>query len=491
MKPIVLSILVLAGAAAVAEDPFYLTGECSTDTTISSSTNATVTLDGWTSSGTLYLTTDNADGVEFTIKEKKNSVNKIEVKNNQPAIDAYGCDLVFSGKGEGKFISTKKVSKGGEGHEGIIVCRNLTVDGGDTTVKFDQDKPDTACVLVYGDFLQKDKDSKFKVSMPEASLTESNSFTGVQMATKNTSFTIKKGSFEANIGGVKSSGVALKKTCTANLNGGNFTVTLKGPQVRAINGGTINFAGTTVKSEIHEDYTNNLAGVAKAKLFNAEKAIAISGGEIDLDVQSVDTELLCCDDSMTITGGSISLVAGDDCINVQTNLVIDGGMIYAESLYGDGIDSNGDITINDGLVLAYALTGEEKGLDVNNAGVSSEEDGVLTINGGTVVMLGGPDSKFQGKDVFNQTCYAKTGESAETYSDKFLSLVGTNKYGSVSTTVVHLPEITNDYCTVLFTVPGFPGVDGISFRESKPTRGKLGFHKVWVLNPFGTMCIMQ
>lgn len=87
---------------------------------------------------------------------------------------------------------------------------------------------------------------------------------------------------------------------------------------------------------------------------------------------------------IVIESGTILIHAGEDGINANTDgvsqIVINGGTVFVETIEGDGIDSNGGIEINGGTVVSYgALVDGNSGLDADLG---------VVINGGTVVASG-------------------------------------------------------------------------------------------------------
>ena len=91
--------------------------------------------------------------------------------------------------------------------------------------------------------------------------------------------------------------------------------------------------------------------------------------------------------TMTINGGTIIIKSVDDAINAAADgksvITVNDGMVVAylteEAEEGDGIDSNGTIVINGGIVYSFACPGADSGLDA---------DGGTTINGGEVISVG-------------------------------------------------------------------------------------------------------
>ena len=107
-------------------------------------------------------------------------------------------------------------------------------------------------------------------------------------------------------------------------------------------------------------------------------------GDGSLDVHAV-YEGISSTMHIDILGGSIRIFATEDGINANNDGVshidISGGYVYIETGIGDGIDSNGTITISGGTVIAQsALVGGNSGLDA---------DGAITIDGGLVIASGG------------------------------------------------------------------------------------------------------
>lgn len=89
----------------------------------------------------------------------------------------------------------------------------------------------------------------------------------------------------------------------------------------------------------------------------------------------------------TLNSGNIWIESNDDGINTNEDGVsvttINGGYLWISAglgVEGDGIDSNGFLTINNGTVITYAHARADGGIDA---------DGDILINGGTIIALGG------------------------------------------------------------------------------------------------------
>lgn len=107
-------------------------------------------------------------------------------------------------------------------------------------------------------------------------------------------------------------------------------------------------------------------------------------GEGELHVTGNQAEGIATTMHLTIDGGVIRVNAFEDGLNANNDgvseITINSGYLAIVTETGDGIDSNGTLTINGGTVIALgAIEDMNGGLDA---------DGALTINGGSVVATG-------------------------------------------------------------------------------------------------------
>lgn len=93
--------------------------------------------------------------------------------------------------------------------------------------------------------------------------------------------------------------------------------------------------------------------------------------------------------TLNVYSGNITIHASDDCLNAANSdlsgyafsIYIYGGTLVMDTTSGDGVDSNGSLTISGGtLVVWSANTAGNQPLDA---------DGTITISGGTVLAAGG------------------------------------------------------------------------------------------------------
>lgn len=140
---------------------------------------------------------------------------------------------------------------------------------------------------------------------------------------------------------------------------------------------------------------------------HADESIQISEGDIEIlcSYEGIEAQ------HITVDGGTVSLVASDDGFNANggsdsygfggffggrtssdkqagedgslPSLIFNGGTIQVDAS-GDGLDSNGDLILNGGIILV-----DGPSMSANGALDSgSENGGVLLVNGGTLLAIG-------------------------------------------------------------------------------------------------------
>lgn len=176
---------------------------------------------------------------------------------------------------------------------------------------------------------------------------------------------------------------------------------------------TLNADGTAVKEakKLHK-----YDGALYSKM-----SMNVSGGEagtgtleIVADNEGLDSEL-----HLTINSGNIHILAGNDGINTNEDGVsvttINGGTlrieVTGETGEGDGIDSNGWLVINGGMVIAAACSDSaDSGLDSDNG---------IYINGGIVIASGNMYDAVDGGDqTYAVFQFAQKQSGGQTYTLK-------------------------------------------------------------------------
>lgn len=99
---------------------------------------------------------------------------------------------------------------------------------------------------------------------------------------------------------------------------------------------------------------------------------------------SVCTEGIEAKGQLYVNGGTIEVAGEDDGINGGTLVQINGGTVYVNMSTGDGLDSNGSLEMNGGLVIALGGRMPEGGADC--------DQNSFTITGGTLLAAGGVNS---------------------------------------------------------------------------------------------------
>jgi len=155
--------------------------------------------------------------------------------------------------------------------------------------------------------------------------------------------------------------------------------------------------------------------------FYSRKTMNVTGGEagtgilnINADNEGLDTEL-----HLTINGGNINIVSGNDGINTNEDYVsvttINAGSVNivcdGSTGEGDGIDSNGWLVINGGTVTTAACaTSGDAGIDADNG---------IYLNGGTVTASGNMfDHIAGGTATYAVLSFAQSQEGCTAYTLK-------------------------------------------------------------------------
>jgi len=154
-----------------------------------------------------------------------------------------------------------------------------------------------------------------------------------------------------------------------------------------------NFTGTNIYRMLKPEYKKEGSEVQKKlrKLdgaFYSFVSMNISGQEKATGILNITSGFEGLDDELhlTINSGNISIYAQNDGINVNEDNVsvftMNGGTLHIFAglgAEGDGIDSNGYIVVNDGIIAGGTPSGSDEILD---------SDCGNTVNGGEVITIG-------------------------------------------------------------------------------------------------------
>ena len=174
-------------------------------------------------------------------------------------------------------------------------------------------------------------------------------------------------------------------------------------------GGTVNVvtSGGKYIYNAAQDLDSSPKGV------KADGEITINGGVLNIQVtgKSDGSEGLESKTKITVNDGEIFVYAYDDAINVggdnPVGMEINGGKIFAFADNNDGIDSNGTLKINGGLVIASGSAVPEEGLDCDRSQNFIVTGGILIGTGGAAISTS--TSSTQRSVIYNGVS-AQTGE---------------------------------------------------------------------------------
>ena len=187
------------------------------------------------------------------------------------------------------------------------------------------------------------------------------------------------------------------------LSGGEVTIVTKGA-LYYHNGTSENTNYTGNTDNVNSDYYSSSKGV------KADGAITISGGKISVATAGRNAEGIESKTSILISDGEVTVNSYDDGINVGgdgSDLIISGGYVYSRAMNNDGIDGNGNVYVQGGLVYAIGANSPEVAIDAN-----SEEQKKLYVQGGTLIAVGGLES---GAQISGGTCKQTTSFTSEAW----------------------------------------------------------------------------
>ena len=229
-----------------------------------------------------------------------------------------------------------------------------------------------------------------------------------------------------------SGGKGMKCDSVLTISGGDITVTTTGALY--YNNGTTentNYTGNT--DHISSDYYSSPKGIkagVKTQVGNSytySGGMVISGGKVKVTTSGRNAEGIESKNYLNVTGGEIYINAYDDGINSAQDMTITGGYIYSHSNNNDGIDANGNVYLNGGLVYAIGSRSPELGIDAN-----SEEGKKVFVNGGIIIAVGGIENgasynqpKIQQSSVSSNTWYTVTyGDNTVAFKTPTISTGG-------------------------------------------------------------------
>ena len=208
-----------------------------------------------------------------------------------------------------------------------------------------------------------------------------------------------------------SGGKGIKCHNVLNISGGDITVSTSGALY--FNDGTTENTNYTSNTDwVDNNYYSAAKGIKAGYKDESGSTticyggINISGGKVHVTTTGRNAEGIESKNYLNVTGGETTIDAYDDGINAAQDLYITGGYLYARSSNNDGIDANGNVVIEDGLIYAVGAASPEVAIDAN-----SEENKKFHFNGGILITIGGLESG----STLEQTCYQTSSVSSNTW----------------------------------------------------------------------------
>ena len=230
-----------------------------------------------------------------------------------------------------------------------------------------------------------------------------------------------------------SGGKGMKCDSILTISGGDITIATSGGLY--YNNGTTentNYTGNT--DRVSSDYYSSPKGIkaglkteVSSNSYTYSGGMVISGGKVKVTTSGRNGEGIESKNTLEISGGELFVNAYDDGINSAQDMTITGGYVYSHSNNNDGLDANGNLYLNGGLVFAIGSRSPELAIDAN-----SEEGKKVYVNGGTIIAVGGIENgasynqpKIQQSSVSSNTWYTVTyGDNTVAFKTPTISTGG-------------------------------------------------------------------
>lgn len=187
-----------------------------------------------------------------------------------------------------------------------------------------------------------------------------------------------------------SGGKGMKCDGVFTIDDGEITVVTSGG-LYYNNGKTENTNYTSNTDNLNSNYYSSPKGIkAGVKTTSGGKTtysggFVVNGGTVDITTGGYNAEGIESKNTMYITNGTITVNSYDDGINSAREMYLQGGDITVTAKNNDAIDSNANLYISGGTIVACGASSPEGGLD-------AAEGCYLYITGGNVLAIGGSNN---------------------------------------------------------------------------------------------------
>ena len=324
------------------------------------------------------------------------TVKNATINVKSAAGDGINCAQFFA-------MESGKVSISGTSDDGIQCDLEGTESTGETT---DHEDEDSGNIYIAGGTLTIDVtataakgikcEGDMQISGGSITVTTSGSgeWDSTDQETKAAACMSADGSIsisggELNLTSTGSGGKGIKCDDTLIISDG--TVTVKTTGGLYYNNGTTentNYTGDTdrISSSYYSSPKGIKAGVKTESTTNGKTTysysggIVISGGTINVTTAGHNGEGIESKNTLTISGGTVTVNSQDDGINSARAMYLKGGTITVVAKNNDAIDANANMYISGGTIIACGAQGAECGLD-------AAEGYHLYITGGNVLAI--------------------------------------------------------------------------------------------------------
>lgn len=197
--------------------------------------------------------------------------------------------------------------------------------------------------------------------------------------------------------------------------GPGLTIATTGTSITISNGNTDEAKGIKANGAI--TFINGTTTIQSANDgVKSDISVTVQGGNLTItqSYESIEAK------NITISGGVVNATATNDGLNATIGteaeandgslLLITGGTIYLSASNGDPVDSNGNITMTGGLLIAHGPQSQpEVGIDVN--GTFAMNGGFMIVSGTNSNMTEGPANSSSQRSVIFKTSQSQSANT--------------------------------------------------------------------------------